>query len=59
MRGGSQIANAVATWERCDVKKDSTAAGKDHSTNAMLPRSPAQERGTAQTSESRAPFVVK
>ncbi|HEY3615998.1 MAG TPA: hypothetical protein VGK96_04240 [Candidatus Sulfotelmatobacter sp.] len=39
----AEIANAMGTGQRCDVKKDSTAPGEDHSINVMLLRQPTQE----------------
>ena len=40
MSGLSKIANAVAAGQRREMKKDSTAPGKNHSINVMLPIPP-------------------
>jgi hypothetical protein len=50
----SEIANTVATGQRCDVEKDSTTPGNDHSINVMLLRAATQEGPLRECANERA-----
>ena len=51
----SEIADTMATGQRCYVEKDSTAPRKDHPTNVMLLRSAAQGADSVRSPTTKAP----